>query len=78
MEAKGYGWLLLLLLLIFTPFDMVEDEEGEIERLSMECAILVCEFDGRMIETGLVEIGGWEEEKEEGGGESDPYLVGEE
>lgn len=31
---------------------MVEDEEGEIERLSMECAILVCELEGRMIETG--------------------------
>lgn len=35
---------------------MVEDEEGDIERLSMECAMLVCELDGRMIETGLVVV----------------------
>lgn len=46
---------------MFTPLDMVEDEEGEMERLSMECAILVCELEGRMIETGLVvtdDVGG--------------------
>jgi hypothetical protein len=47
------------------------EEEGEIDKFNIECAILVCEFDGLMIEeTGGEDdccCGG-------GGGESDPNL----
>lgn len=45
--------------------DEEEDEDGEIDRFSMEWAILVWEFEGRMIDTGV---------EEGGGGESDPNL----
>lgn len=57
-----------ILLLLFVDDD--EEEDGEIDRFNIEWAILVCEFDGRMIETGVEEGGG--------GGESDPNLVVEE
>lgn len=73
------------------PLDMVDEEEGEIERLSMECAMLVCELEGRMIDTGLVvvdDVGGccggggvdgwWRGGGGGGGGDSEPYRVGDE
>lgn len=43
-----------------------EEEEGEIDKFNIEWAMLVWEFDGRMIETGVEEGGG--------GGERDPNL----
>lgn len=45
-----------------------EDDDGEIDRFNMECAILVWELDGRMIDTGV----------EAGGGESDPNRLDDE
>lgn len=73
VEAKGYGWFTTCTAFV----DMVvDDDEGEMERFSMECAMLVCELDGRMIETGLVDVDWWWWGC--GGGDSEPYLVGEE
>lgn len=50
---------------------MLVELEGEIDKLSIECAMLVCELEGLIIETGfdvaVVEI-------DEVGGDIEPYL----
>jgi hypothetical protein len=42
--------------------EQVEEEEGDSDRFSMECAMVACELDGLVMEMGGVD----------GGGESDP------
>jgi hypothetical protein len=59
VDVKGKGWL------------VVEELDGEIDKLSIECAMLVCEFEGRIIETGLDDA---VDVIDEVGGDIEPYL----
>lgn len=49
----------------------LEELDGEIDRLSIECAMLVCELEGRIMETGLEEV---VDPIDEEGGDIEPYL----